>query len=294
MSDDARQRYTAAITGQARARRVALAGETSGRGELVRDPSLIVVAGGVDTAEVLVVFLPPSGVLTGPANTAIKAALRRGIAVLIDSGGSRAAFPDCRATPLPAGGYRLHLPDEGEAGPATSATLAVLYGPPAAAVVPPPVMSAEQLAADGLREARRPITPDAVAKLSPYPRPDDPAQRSAWLQLVRGGTLPTPAAVTDRAARTAARRAREVAAAKEAAAVAKRDGPAAAAAVAVIVRDTGTGPSWAELGTAMGWPPNTHRGVIPRLTRASWLTHTSETRSLRPGTRYTPSGRTES
>ena len=64
------------------------------------------------------------------------------------------------------------------------------------------------------------------------------------------------------------------------------DGPRAAAYVATVVRDTGTGPTWADLGQAMDWPRypwNLRAVVIEQLARAGWLKTGKQPRSLRPG-----------
>jgi len=98
---------------------------------------------------------------------------------------------------------------------------------------------------------------------------------------------PTPAAVAGLVADKAARRARRVQEAAEVAEIAARDGAAAEVAVARVVEDTGTGPTWTELRAAMGWPRNASREIIPKLLQAGWLASTTEHRSLRPGPRHT-------
>jgi len=229
----------------------------------------------------------------------VRTALRRGLPILIQIGGDLAAFPDCWAVGVP-GGYRLRAP--AEPGPATTATLAYLGITPASKraagsghgespkaapdTSPPPVVStAEQHAEQALRTARREVTPAAIAKLAPHPIPhDDHEKRSAWLQLVRGGMTPTPAAVAGLVADKAARRARRVQEAADVAEIAARDGVAAAVAVARIGADTGTGPTWTELRSTLGWPRNASRGIIPKLIQAGWLTSSGDHRSLRPGT----------
>ncbi len=63
-------------------------------------------------------------------------------------------------------------------------------------------------------------------------------------------------------------------------------GPKAATFVADVLHDTGRGPTWRELGAAMGWPDKPcglGAAVIRGLARSSWLSFTSEPRSLRPG-----------
>ncbi len=312
MGEDARTRYTAALSARAGRRhgplRVAAVGEAKAAAALAHRYGWT-VAPDVDVADALAVALP-AGTLTGAADTAVRTALRRGLPILIQIGGDLAAFPDCWAVPVP-GGYRLRAP--AEPGPATTATLTYLgitpaptrsaptraAGPdhgespkavPDTAPPPPPVVStAEQHAEHALRTARREVTPAAIAKLAPHPIPhDDPDKRSAWLQLVRGGMTPTPAAVAGLVADKAARRARRVQEAADVAEIATRDGAAAAAAVARIVADTGTGPTWTELRSTMRWPRNTAREITPKLIQAGWLTSTTEHRSLRPGPRHTP------
>jgi len=317
MGGDARTRYTATVSARAGRQhgplRVATVGKAKAAAALAHRYGWT-VAPDVDAADALAVALP-AGTLGGAADTAVRTALRRGLPILIQiGGGDLAAFPDCWAVGVP-GGYRLRVP--AEPGPATTATLAYLgitpapkrpvpkraAGPglanqPEAAPdtsPPPPVVStAEQQAEQALRKVRREVTPAAVAKLAPHPIPhDDPEKRSAWLQLVRGGMTPTPAAVAGLVADKAARRARRVREAAAVADIAARDGAAAAVAVARIVEDTGTGPTWTELRVAMGWPRSASREIIPRLLQAGWLTSTTEHRSLRPGPRRASSPRGE-
>ena len=310
MGEDARTRYTAALnarTGRQHGRlRVATVGKAKAAAALAHRYGWT-VAPDVEAGDALAVTLP-AGTLGAAADTAVRTALRRGLPILIQIGGDLAAFPDCWAVPVP-GGYRLQAP--AEPGPATTATLAYLgitaastraAGPdhgespkavPDTAPPPPPVVrTAEQHAEHALRTARREVTPAAIAKLAPHPIPhDDPDKRSAWLQLVRGGMTPTPAAVAGLVADKAARRARRVQEAADVAEIATRDGAAAAAAVARIVADTGTGPTWTELRSTMGWPRSASREIIPKLLQAGWLTSTTEHRSLRPGPRHTPTPR---
>jgi len=317
MGEDARTRYTAALntrTGpQHGPLQVAAVGEAKAAAALAHRYGWT-VALDVDAADTLAVALP-AGTLTGAADTAVRTALRRGLPILIQIGGDLAAFPDCWAVGVP-GGYRLRVP--AEPGPATTATLTYLgitpaptrpaptraAGPgqgespeavPDTAPPPPPVVStAEQHAEQALRTARREVTPAAVAKLAPHPIPhDDPDKRSAWLHLVRGGMIPTPTAVAGLVADKARRRARRVQEAAGVAEIATRDGAAAAVAVARIVADTGTGPTWTELRTAMGWPRHAAREITPKLVQAEWLTSTTDHRSMRPGPRHSPTPRGE-
>ena len=324
MGEDARTRYTATVSARAGRRhgplRVATVGEAKAAAALAHRYGWT-VAPDVDAADALAVALP-AGTLTGAADTAVRTALRRGLPIIMQIGGDLAAFPDCWAVGVP-GGYRLRVP--AEPGPATTATLTYLgitptptrsaptptrsaptrsVGPahgesPKAAPdtsPPPPVVStAEQHAEQALRTARREVTPAAIAKLAPHPIPhDDPEKRSAWLHLVRGGMTPTTAAVAGLVAdkaRRRGRRAQEAAEVAEVAEIAARDGAAAAVAVARIVEDTGTGPTWTELRSTLGWRRSASRGIIPKLLQAGWLTSTTEHRSLRPGPRHTPAPR---
>ncbi len=306
MGEDARTRYTAALSARAAGRQhgptqVATVGEATAAAALAHRYGWT-VAPDVEAADALAVALP-AGTLGAAADTAVRTALRRGLPILIQIGGDLAAFPDCWAVGVP-GGYRLRAP--AEPGPATTATLAYLgitaaskraagpdhgESPKAAPDTSPPapvvVSTAEQHAEQALRTARREVTPAAIAKLAPHPIPhDDPEKRSAWLQLVRGGMTPTPAAVAGLVADKAARRARRVQEAADVAEIAARDGAAAAVAVARIVEDTGTGPTWTELRSTLGWPRNASRGIIPKLIQAGWLTSSGDHRSLRPGPRH--------
>jgi len=223
MGEDARTRYTAALSVRAGRQhgplRVATVGKATAAAALAHRYGWT-VAPDVDAADALAVA-PPAGRLGAAADTAVRTALRRGLPILIQIGGDLAAFPDCWAVGVP-GGYRLRAP--AEPGPATTATLAYLGITPASkraagrghgespkaapdtSPPPPPVVStAEQQAEHALRTARREVTPAAIAKLAPHPIPhDDPDKRSAWLQLVRGGM--TPAAVAGLVADKAARR----------------------------------------------------------------------------------------
>jgi len=314
MGEDARTRYTAALSTRAGRQhgplRVATVGEAKAAAALAHRYGWT-VAPDVEAADALAVALP-AGTLTGAADTAVRTALRLGLPIIVQIGGDLAAFPDCWAVGVP-DGYRLRVP--AEPGPATTATLTYLgitpaptrsapkraAGPghgespkaaPDTSPPPPVVGTAEQQAEQALRTARREVTPAAIAKLVLHPIPhDDPDKRSAWLHLVRGGMTPTPAAVAGLVADKAARRARRVQEAADVAEIAVRDGAAAAAAVARIVEDTGTGPTWTELRAAMGWPRRASREIIPKLLQAGWLTSTTEHRSLRPGPRHAPTPR---
>jgi len=94
-------------------------------------------------------------------------------------------------------------------------------------------------------------------------RPGPPAERAAWHALETAGQVPTRPAVAGRLRdweRRDARRARLRA-------VAQRDGETAARWVATYRAEHGHGPTWAELGRAMGWPAS-RRGDLIRLVAA--------------------------
>ena len=130
----------------------------------------------------------------------------------------------------------------------------------------------------------RPVTDEAVRNLAPFmygPRPAKGSpQAKAFANLVRRGKTPTPEAI---AALVDAWERRD-------AFFAGLDDTAAsfqaAAFVDSVVRDTGAGPLWSELGAAMGWPREFTTAAINRLTGNGWLQSTTETRSLRAGPRY--------
>jgi len=117
-----------------------------------------------------------------------------------------------------------------------------------------------------------------------------PADERAVLWLARRGEIPTAAAVAARIEGEA----RHHAAAKVLRAVADwaaaEDGPQASEYVAAVLAETGTGPTWRELGAALGWPRRPHDTIyviITRLAAAGWLDQGDKTaRSLRPGRKY--------
>ncbi|MFJ9314216.1 hypothetical protein ACIRN4_08510 [Pimelobacter simplex] len=74
-------------------------------------------------------------------------------------------------------------------------------------------------------------------------------------------------------------RARAEAAATAATAV-ERDAARAAAYVAGVWERTGAGPTWTELGDALGWPPALRERIIRTLAREGVLTYSAEPRSL--------------
>jgi hypothetical protein len=61
------------------------------------------------------------------------------------------------------------------------------------------------------------------------------------------------------------------------------EGPRAGAWVAQVLTETGTGPTWGELGAAMGWTRPIAQHQIRALTASRWLSATRQARSLRPG-----------
>lgn len=61
------------------------------------------------------------------------------------------------------------------------------------------------------------------------------------------------------------------------------DAETAAAYVAQVVAGTGTGPTWGQLGSAMGWPAGDVPAIICTLARQGWLRTGRGPRSLRPG-----------
>ena len=126
-----------------------------------------------------------------------------------------------------------------------------------------------------------------VRALRPSPegaqRPDD--ERAVFWLALRGET-PTPGAVTGALQMMSARRAREERLHAAAPPFVEADGERAAAHVAAAVRDTGTGPTWAELANAMDWPRypwHLRAVIIEQLARAGWLQTGKQPRSLRPG-----------
>jgi len=201
MGEDARTRYTAALSVRAGRQhgplRVATVGEAKAAAALAHRYGWT-VAPDVDAADALAVALP-AGTLGGAADTAVRTALRRGLPILIQIGGDLAAFPDCWAVGVP-GGYRLRAP--AEPGPATTATLAYLgitaaskraagsghgESPKAAPDTssPPVVVStAEQHAEQALRTARREVTPAAIAKL---PAPHTPRRLREAVRVAATG-----------------------------------------------------------------------------------------------------------
>lgn len=74
---------------------------------------------------------------------------------------------------------------------------------------------------------------------------------------------------------------------RQAAFVRTLDGVLAAKHVAQTVEATGAGPTWAELGKAMGWRRGENVHAIRLLARDGWLRYRDGVyRSLRPGPRH--------
>jgi hypothetical protein len=154
----------------------------------------------------------------------------------------------------------------------------------------PPQVSAEQLAAAfgralAVTAARSEHGQVLTAALQDRPLPRrSPAERAAWWLAARGQT-PTAQAVAKRLAEAQAQQERAEERRQAAEQLARRDGPRAAQYAAGVIQSTGTGPTWRELGQAMGWPEWSWPAVIGRLERAGYLATGSEPRSLRPGDR---------
>lgn len=134
-----------------------------------------------------------------------------------------------------------------------------------------------------------------AASLAPSPakqgrRPvRQPPQQQAVRRLLARGEAPTARAVAGELARAEEHRQAEERRAARVRAVLEDggQGPRAAAVVAERWRTAGAGPTWRELGDAMGWPRRTlDRQVLMRaLERAGWLVTGKAPRSLRPGPR---------
>lgn len=118
----------------------------------------------------------------------------------------------------------------------------------------------------------------------------DTTEVRAVLTLAKAGTSPTQAAVhallqLDANRQKTRTRLRQEAARRrqEAAPLAAQDGPRAQEWTAQIVAQTGTGPTWSELSTAMGWPRQLRKPVIAALITTGWITTGETPRSMRPG-----------
>lgn len=127
---------------------------------------------------------------------------------------------------------------------------------------------------------------------APGERPDD---ELAVYRLACKGETPTEAAVRawlegagQRRERAHRLHERGVRVRAEAASIAAADGERTAAYVAQVVADTGSGPCWAELASAMEWPRQPwglRNAIIRVLARDGWLATGTEPRSMRPGPR---------
>lgn len=106
--------------------------------------------------------------------------------------------------------------------------------------------------------------------------------------LARKGETPTAKAVDNRLASAASARVRARRRREQADEIAARDASAAAEYVSEVVRVTGDGPLWSEIGAKFGWGWAVRSDVIHRLAHAGWLTFTKAERSLRPGPRHRP------
>jgi hypothetical protein len=101
--------------------------------------------------------------------------------------------------------------------------------------------------------------------------------------LARRGETPTARAVASRLEQAGGQEQRAEERQVLTKQLAERDGLRAAVYVAGIVRDTGAGPTWRELGRAMGWPGWAVPWVVGQLERDGWLTTGPAERALRPG-----------
>jgi hypothetical protein len=131
-----------------------------------------------------------------------------------------------------------------------------------------------------------------AAALRPARWADRTREQCVVLQLARRGETPTAGAVAARLDQLEAHRAHVDRLRAQAAPLGAADGPRAAAHVAQVVRATAEGPTWWELGDAMGWPRNkfVREFVIRGLAAAGWLRVGPEPRSLRPGPKAMETG----
>lgn len=136
-----------------------------------------------------------------------------------------------------------------------------------------------------------------AAALKPARWDSRPQAQRIVLGLARAGVTPTEAALSARLDQIDAKRARiqrereeaMVTAARhreEALVLADRDGPAASAYVARIVEETGDGPAYSELSSAMGWPRNkiVRERAVRQLIADGFMRGGVAPRSLRAGT----------
>lgn len=114
-------------------------------------------------------------------------------------------------------------------------------------------------------------------------------EETAVRELLSHGQTPTIPAVAGHVADN--RGAAEARARREAQAeqIAREYGPAVAKAIADRIAETGESYTWAELYRVMGWPWGYPKvAIMRRLERDGWIVSGRETRSLRPGDRYSP------
>lgn len=110
-------------------------------------------------------------------------------------------------------------------------------------------------------------------------RPGLPRHRLAVHLTAQSPGWSAPALDAFEAAWREQQQARAEAAATAATAV-QRDADRATAYVAGVWERTGTGPTWTELGEALGWPPALRERIIRTLAREGVLTYSTEPRSL--------------
>jgi hypothetical protein len=131
-----------------------------------------------------------------------------------------------------------------------------------------------------------------IAALRPRPLADRSAAERAVHWLAARGETPTAGAVASRLEMIRVRRDGAERRKGQADQLADRDAMKAAAHVGQVVTATGAGPTWTELGKAMGWPHDAKNAVITRLIRTGWLEIGQAPRSMRPGRNYSKKERT--
>ena len=119
-----------------------------------------------------------------------------------------------------------------------------------------------------------------TAESAETPRPV--AELAVRLLLGRG-QVPTAAAVAGQLATFDQRKAAMAAREQRRKQLQSSDGPRAATLVAGHWQAHGRGPTWRELGRAIGWPQREVALTVRALAKAGWLTVGDEPRSLRPG-----------
>jgi hypothetical protein len=144
-------------------------------------------------------------------------------------------------------------------------------------------LAPEAIALIRLEEARRPVTPEAIAELVPYV-PADGRTPGPWMALVSRGLLPTPEAVQEEQARMRERRkARRVGNAR--ARLVGREAEIVEWVAAYRARHA-QGPLWREVWDAFEMSRQAGGPILHRLCREGWLHSTRRVRSLRPGARW--------